>query len=450
MPKNVTIAPEMATDKAIGLIESATGTIKIEPGVYHFRFFVGNSGVEVIGDPESPPVFDYAGKDCQDFPGSSSGWLARYAWIIQADDVSVENVVICNATGANVRGLFPGPLGVVDEPARAGTMPKNVMLHNVSVYGCNEGLAATGENLVFDECHFFDNGILGKVSAIHNAYVQGGEIYFRNCNFGKALSGQQINSRAKYLEIDNCDFDEVGSFMFLMNSPKADAQPGQTIHQQFILKNSRLIGSRSIDGYTLSKVLDIDNQATTQGLYQELVLENNIFRFPIDGRSNIVSLFPRQGTERIIVKASGNEYHGGFGNYFRYRSSAMVKGDPMYDFHIEDHSDGSIPVTPLPTLDLDIEVLWEQEITETLGGWKLFMDKKEIADIPYAAGKELTAQRKITFRDKTTRFVMKAYNKYSKDAVSSDSNEVEVEVDLPNIDLTPPPPPTNLRIRVLS
>ena len=339
---DITISPDMMPEESIRAIETAgTGsTVFIEPGTYQFRLYLDTPGVTVKGtDPNNRPVFDYAGKTIFDWPGTKTDWMANYAIIIQADDVVLEDIIIRNAQGSLARGLFVGPLGTVKEPAAPGTMPENVVIRNVSVSRCTEGIAATAVNLLFENCQIFDNGIEGQIAAKHNMYLQGGSITIKDSVFGKALSGQQINIRAQKVLIDNCDFDTFGAFWGMMNTPKATMINGIDHFQEVDIVNSR-IQMRRHDRQA-AKGIDVGNWQGYAGLTQKLTLRNNSFTCHSETLGALIVLRRFSGTEKMILESSGNSYAGAIRNYLYIPDGNF--NDEMYEITVDDYMDSSLP-----------------------------------------------------------------------------------------------------------
>jgi len=258
----ININPNMEPETAYTAIEAAVSgdVVVIEPGVYKFRLYLRNKGVIIKGkDPVNKPVFDYTGMNTDVFPGTDVATLipwalelyprdklrlySNWAWQIQANDITIENIEIAGARQiGGGAAIYIGPLTIYDEYVPKVLIPKNITLRNVTMRDGDEGLGGMGENILVDDCILAGNGS----NSHHNAYIQGGTITFRNSTFDRAYA-TNLQSRARITMVENCYFGSVGlsAHNISIITDKAEATRGVPFVQQLFVRDSLFSGERN-------------------------------------------------------------------------------------------------------------------------------------------------------------------------------------------------------------
>jgi len=346
---DITIDTTMTDQEIITAIESAQAgnTVLIQPGTYQVRLYIQNHGtaqnpITIKGvDPNNRPVFDYTGKDVELWPGTvkpeePEEWLSWYAIVNQGNYVVMQDLVVKGARrsgAAASAGIYNGPKGTVREPADDGTQPLNFILRNVEITDCDDGFNSTGLNTLVENCYLHGNGYPDQITGRHNAYIHGGSITFRDTVFENALSGQHITNRAQLMTIDNCTFGEMGSFPFLMLTPKADMTDGVEFEQRMIIRNSQISGIRH-NGLGLSKMIEVINVNKYVGLKQYLRLYNNTFVGAPGSKGVIVALIREAGTAAMGLTSIGNSYEN-YGDFLRLSPGENIN-DSFYKINVRD------------------------------------------------------------------------------------------------------------------
>lgn len=350
-PVDNLVTQDMPAETAYGIIESAGDgdVVQIAPGTYSFRVNLLNDGATIRAqDPNNKPIFDYSGQNVGNFPGSmpSSNWLASYAWIIRADRVTIENIVIRNVTGpTHGTGIFNAPQGVAYEPSPVKYLTYDVTVRGVEIYNCIRGIESVGFNFVVEDSIIHDNGAAGA-RANHNFYIQGGTIFIRGtaqdkCQVYNATTGQNFNFRSEYAEIDNCTLGPVASYQVLLNTPKATMTDGQNYVQKLVIKNTTISGER-IGALNFAKMFSLENGKNYSGLRQEIELLNNDISGDDAGLASIVRTYRSSGHTGFGIRSVGNTYSK-YSSLIRLSPSTEDMTDPFYDIDVQDVADPSLP-----------------------------------------------------------------------------------------------------------
>lgn len=457
----VNVYPTMSGTEVYATIEAAQpgDTVSVEPGVYRVRLYLDTPNVAVVAaDPANKPLFDFSGQDCNTWPGSipQTDWKAAYGLVVQANDVTLDGLVIKGARVAGVTGsgIYIGPLGVVKEPATPGTMPVNPVLRNCEITDCDDGINSCGVNVLVENCEVHGNGDAapGALSGDHNFYVQGGSIVVRGCNIYHALSGQNFNTRAQDTLIENCILGDMASYPILVSTPKATMTNGTDHTQTVTLRNNQISGIRH-NGLGLSKFIEVANASNYAGLSQYVVLENNVVTGADGGAASIIYLHRYSGTKALGVKSTGNTYRN-FGKFLRL-NSGEVATDPVYVIDVQDWTDSSLPAgtggnPPSTYPQVTLSLSWEQEVVPTLKQWNVYVSTvagsfsaNPTRQITYTEGMTMAATITVDVTAPTMYIMLRAVDVYGQ--VSDPSNTATVETaGLP----APPPAPINLTVTV--
>ncbi len=336
------VTPDMSAEKAIEIIESAAAgdVVLIEPGTYQFRVYLKNDGVTIKGaDPDNRPVFDYAGKDVPQWPGSNSGRLKNWAWQIQANDVTIENLIISNARIDSMAnrasaGIFLGPETIFKEPTPVDTIPTGITLRNIKIYGCEEGLQGTAEGTLVEGCEIYDNGTLITTRGRHNIYLQGGSAIFRFCKIYEPTNGANFNVRTHDLRIE---YSEIGAFSGASHSiqlltNKAQQKKGESFQQTITLIGNKLSGVRNHENQ-MSKFLILMNSNRYAGNRMHANLYYNTFEGVKGNAGSMVYLKHMKGTEHLGAHIYNNIFINNR-TPLRLEQHHIVTG-PLYDVDIQ-------------------------------------------------------------------------------------------------------------------
>jgi len=339
-----TISPDLSSEKAIKVIESAaTGdVVLIEPGTYQFRVYLKNNGVTIKGsDPDNRPVFDYAGRDVPQWPGSNTGRLHWWAWQIQASDITLENLIIRNARIDSIAtrssaGIFLGPETIYKEPTPVKTIPTDITLRHITINGCDDGLGGTAEGTLVENCEIFHNGSKTSKRMRHNVYLQGGSAVFRFCKIYEPTHGANLNLRTHDLRIE---YSEIGAFSAASHSislltNKAQQTKGESYQQKITLIGNRLSGVRNHQNQ-MSKFLILMNSNKYAGNRMHANLYYNTFEGVEGNAGSLVYLKHMNGTEHLGAHVYNNIF---MNNHMPLRLEAhhIVTG-PLYDVDIRNN-----------------------------------------------------------------------------------------------------------------
>lgn len=362
---SIIVDDTMTDQDIITAIESAQAgdTVLIQPGTYQVRLYIQNHGtaqnpITIKGvDPYNRPVFDYTGKDVELWPGTvkPEEWFSWYAIVNQGNYVVMQDLVVKGArrsSAAASTGIYNGPMGTHREPAEPGTQPLNLILRNVEITDCDDGFNSTGLNTLVENCYLHGNGYPDQITGRHNAYIHGGTITFRNTVFENALSGQHISNRAQLMTIENCTFGEMGSFPFLMLTPKADMTDGVEFEQRMIIRNSQISGIRH-NGLRLIKMIGVINGNNYVGLKQYLRLHNNTFVGAPGSKGVIVALNREPGTATMGLTSIGNSYEN-YGEFLRLSPGEDIN-DSFYKIQVRDVAgfENNYPIVAIQLLLLE-------------------------------------------------------------------------------------------------
>ncbi|GAB6059635.1 hypothetical protein JCM31598_27520 [Desulfonatronum parangueonense] len=338
------VTSDMTPQEAIQVIESAEAgdVVWIQPGIYQFRVYLQKDGVTIRGsDPENRPVFDYAGRDVPQWPGSNSGRLHNWAWQIQASDVTLENLIIRNAridsmANRSSAGIFLGPETIYKEPTPVETIPTGITLRNIAIHGCEEGLQGTAEGTIVEWCEIFDNGSETSRNPRHNVYLQGGSAIFRFCKIYDPSHGANFNLRTRDLRIE---YSEIGAFSAASHSiqvltNKAQQTKGESYQQTITLIGNKLSGIRHHQNQ-MSKFLILMNSNRYQGNRMHANLFYNTFEGAKGNQGSIVQLKYMNGTEKLGAHVYNNIF---INNHtpLRLEQDHIVTG-PLYDVDIQNN-----------------------------------------------------------------------------------------------------------------
>jgi len=332
-----TVTPDMSPERAIEVIESAGAgdVVLIEPGTYQFRVYLQKDGVTIKGsDPNNRPVFDYAGKDVDQWPGSDSGKIHRWAWQIQADNITVEDLVIQGAVHRADRNsstaIFLGPLTIYREPTPPDTIPENITLRNLLLRDNDEGLTGTAHNVLVERCEFHGNGDPSAKNPRHNVYLQGGSAVFRFCHIHAPAVHANLSLRTKDARIEYCDigpWGEGSSHGIQLLTDKAGSTKGESYQQTLTLIGNKLSGVRE-GKKGMSKFIFLGNTNKYAGNRMRLNMYYNTFEGEKGNFGHIVQLLPGPGQEKMEVFLYNNVFKN---NYNPIRYSAGDVNDPLYN-----------------------------------------------------------------------------------------------------------------------
>lgn len=339
-----TVSPNLSPEKAIAVIESASAgdVVLIEPGTYQFRVYLKNNGVIIKGsDPGNRPVFDYAGRDVPQWPGSISGRLSWWAWQIQGSDVTLEHLVIRNARIDSIAtrssaGIFLGPETIYKEPTPATTIPAGITLRHITINGCDDGLGGTAEDTLVENCEIFHNGSKTSKKPRHNVYLQGGSAIFRFCKIYEPIHGANLNLRTRDLRIE---YSEIGAFSAASHSislltDKAQQTRGKSFQQTITLIGNRLSGVRNHLNQ-MSKFLILMNSNKYAGNRMHANLYYNTFEGVEGNAGSLIYLKYRNGTERLGAHIYNNIFMNSH-TPLRLVDHHIVTG-PLYDVDIRNN-----------------------------------------------------------------------------------------------------------------
>lgn len=307
--EEIIITPGMNPTSAYTTIESASAgdVVLLEPGTYHFRLYLSKDGVVVKGrDKNNPPVFDYHGRPCGQWPGSDQDSWNNYGIQIQASNVLIENLVITGAKNdGHASALYASPMGVAKEPADAGTIKNNIVLRNLKVYDNDEGISGLGDPLIVDGCEIYNNGSVGPIPR-HNIYLQGGTAVIKNSKIHDSTA-TNIQVRTKLCRIEYCDIGAFGdsSHSILMITDKADAINGQAFEQRLILVGNRISGVRN-HANGMAKLIALVNSNSYSGLSMFLEMYYNTFEGVPGNRGAVARLAYESSAVRSGVKMYNN------------------------------------------------------------------------------------------------------------------------------------------------
>jgi hypothetical protein len=340
----LTVSPDLPPEKALAVIESAGAgdVVLIEPGTYQFRVYLKNNGVTIRGaDPGNRPVFDYAGRDVPQWPGSNSSRLNWWAWQIQASDVTLEHLIIRNARIDSIAtrssaGIFLGPETIYKEPTPVNTIPTGITLRQMTIHGCDDGLGGTAEGTLVENCEIFHNGSKTSKKPRHNVYLQGGSAIFRFCKIYEPVHGANLNLRTRDLRIE---YSEIGAFSAASHSislltNKAQQTRGKSFQQTITLIGNRLSGVRDHSNQ-MSKFLILMNSNKYAGNRMHANLYYNTFDGVKGNAGSLVYLKHMNGTERLGAHIYNNIF---MNNHIPLRLEAnhIVTG-PLYDVDIRNN-----------------------------------------------------------------------------------------------------------------
>jgi len=338
-----TVTPDMTPQQVYTTIESARAgdTVLIQPGTYQVRIYLSNSGtpdnpITIKGsDPDNRPVFDYAGRDCDQWPGSNAGRIHIWAWQIQASDVTLENLIIRNAKYSkrmSSAAIFMGPETIYKEPTPPETIPSGIVLRNIKMHDNDEGLQGTAEGTLVEHCELYNNGRSEAANPKHNVYLQGGSAVFRFCKFYNPLTGANLTLRTRECRIE---YSEIGAFVsshsIQVLTNKAQQVNGQPYRQTITLIGNRLSGVRT-GGKQMSKFIILHNSNKYAGTSMFLNMYYNTFEGAEGNSGALVQLKHDTGTRQLGANIYNNLVLNNTHPVFIAPAHSM--DDPMYSVDI--------------------------------------------------------------------------------------------------------------------
>jgi len=346
-PGGTKITEETDPWDAIAIIENAkAGDVITVSGKHHFRVALSNPGVTVKAeDPNNPPEFDYSVDLPQMLPGSygSSHWKAQYGWVLEADDLTIEDIIIHGVkTNAKGSGIYVDPDGTIKEPATAGTQHKNCVIRRVEIYNCDDALNSVGIDLLLDNVNFHDSGPNdGKFHGCHHLYIQGGSFRAINSKFDRSMSAQNIMFRGFDGVFEDCDFGTVASYCGHVNSPKADYR-GEPLTQRLAFYRCNISGIRGVGTPQypkgLSKAFAIGCGANIPNLTQ--ILEFHDTNYKGNAQSGVLcSIYREIWHKKIAVIGRGGSFEG-FSKMFYLTPTGSQLSAPVYEIDFDSKPDG--------------------------------------------------------------------------------------------------------------
>jgi hypothetical protein len=176
----------------------AGDVVLIEPGTYRFRVELTQQGtaespiVIRAADPRNRPVWDLAGNDTEDWPGSyTAGDRGRGCWQVfggthyQISGIVFQNCRSANHLSAGLRSRSAGAL----------------ILSDLRFASNDEGLFLEADDAVVEFCDFEGNGSLG-FSGNSQLFHRGGRLSVRASRFRNGVRLHSIYSESEAAEIE--------------------------------------------------------------------------------------------------------------------------------------------------------------------------------------------------------------------------------------------------------
>jgi hypothetical protein len=202
-------------------------TVLIAPGTYKFRVYLqamGTAAQPIViqaADPSQPPVWDLAGTDVADAPGSyTAGDRGRGCWQIIGSYYQISNIVFQNCSCPS---CSYDSAGIRYYQATPGQGAQGILIRGCTFRTNDNGL--TGGSLTSDAtveyCEFASNGSLmaSASSPSHNVYVYGGAFTMRYSYSHDAIQGTDLHSRAVTSTIEYNWFARAAGFEMQFDSP---------------------------------------------------------------------------------------------------------------------------------------------------------------------------------------------------------------------------------------
>lgn len=311
----INIDSSMTDEEAYSAIESAQAgdVVQIAPGTYQFRVYLDNNGtpenpIMIRSDPEDRAVFDYEGKPCDQWPGSSRGKLDYWAWQIQGSNIHISDIEIRGAyqsSSVSSAAIFMGPNTIYAEPTPEHTIPENIVLRNVRLVDNQEGLQGTAENTLVEFSEIARNGDTSATRPRHNLYLQGGSITVRYSHIHHATSAHNLHLRTHTALFENNLIEQPKAYTAQFLTNKAQQVNGEDYLQTFTFIGNII---KQTETHSHNKVFELINSNNYEGASQRLNLYYNTI---IVGAEDIVALlYDRTGTKTVEAYMYNNIFVG--------------------------------------------------------------------------------------------------------------------------------------------